>query len=183
MPAAGGLYFAVMRTFGISSFVVLVLVSTGLLAGCGSDKVDAEDAASTIQKQYPGESDGLELTSITCEEGEAEVDSSFTCSAENDAGVSLEIGATVTEIDGDRVNFTWSTIGSTSDGSAYAESAVTTLQNQGYAVAAIDCPEIRIESGNEVECEVTMDNGSRQTATVTLTDDDGGFDVVTSGPR
>jgi hypothetical protein len=174
-----------MRIPGILSVLVILFVSAGLVAGCSGDKkVDVESAESTIQDQYPAETGGLELTSISCEEGDAEVDSEFTCSGENDAGVSLQIEATVDEVDEDsgEVKFTWSTTGSVSDGTAFAETALTTLQNQGYAVAAIDCPDISIENGNEVECEATMDDGSSQTATITLTDDKGGFDVVTSGP-
>jgi hypothetical protein len=174
-----------MNSLRILACAGLVILSTGLAAGCSSEKtVDAQNAADTIQKQYPDESGGLTMTSISCGEGKAEVDATFTCTAENDGGVSLDIEATVTDVpeDSDKVNFTWSVVASTSDGTAYAEAAVRQLQAQGYAVASMDCPEVEIKSGNKVECDVTMDNGSAQTATVTLTDDNGGFNVVTSGP-
>jgi hypothetical protein len=163
----------------------LAVLTTGLAAGCSGERtVDAENAAETIQKQYPDESGGLTMTSISCDEGKAEVDATFDCTAENDGGVALEIEATITDApeDSEKVNFTWSVVASTSDGTAYSEAAVAQLQDQGFAVASMECPEIKIETGNEVECGVTMDDGSSQTATITLTDDQGGFDVVTSGP-
>lgn len=162
--------------------LVLVSVSGSLLAACGGDEVDAADAANTIQEQYPSRADNLELTSIECGTAAAEEGETFTCDAENDAGVSLTIEAEVNGIDGDQVDFSWSTTRSVSDGKAYAVAAVETLQAQGYAVQSMECPEIVIEKGTEVECETTMDDGSTQTATITLTDDNGGFDAVTSGP-
>jgi hypothetical protein len=166
----------------IIAALAILIASTGLVAGCASDQIDVGNVEETITEQYPKTTGGLELTSITCEEGKAEVDAKFTCTGDNDAGVALEIEATVTEVTDEKVNFTWSTTRSVSDGAVFAETAVSTLQNQGYAVAEMDCPEIEIKKGNEAQCDVTMDNGSAQTATITLTDDEGGFDVVTSGP-
>ena len=170
--------------------LVLIIATAGFMAGCeasvstGGDTVDADNAADTIQQQYPAESGGLALDSISCDSGDAEVDATFTCSGENEAAVTVDIEATVTEVNEDSgdVKFDWSITKATSDGTAYSDVAVTTLQNQGYAVASIECPEIVIERGNEVDCRATMDDGTSQTARITLTNESGGFNVVTSGP-
>lgn len=168
--------------------LVLIIATAGFVAGCeasvstGGDSVDAGNAADTIQKQYPAESGGLKLTSISCDSGDAEVDAKFTCTGQNDAGITLEIEGTVTEVNEDSsdVQFTWSVLSSTSDGKAYADAATANLQAQGIAVTSIECPEIKVEKGTKVDCEATLEDGSTQTATITLTDDSGGFDVVTS---
>jgi hypothetical protein len=171
-----------MSKLRLAAVLVALVATTGLVAGCGDDVIDVGSVEETITEQYPETTGGLELTSITCEEGKAEVDAKFNCTGDNDAGVALEIEATVTAVTDDKVDFTWATTSSVSDGTVFAETAVTTLQNQGYAVAEMDCPEIEVKKGNVADCDVTMDDGSSQTATITLTDDEGGFDVVTSGP-
>ncbi|MDQ2699774.1 MAG: DUF4333 domain-containing protein [Actinomycetota bacterium] len=164
--------------------LILIIATAGFVAGCsGGEKIDSGDAEDVIVKQYPSQADGLELTEIDCGDADAKADETFECTARNDAGVSLEIESTITGVDGDKVNFDWTITKATSDGSAYADVAVSTLQNEGYAVDSITCPEFEIKKGVEVECDATMGDGSEQTATITLTDDNGGFDVVTSGPR
>jgi len=162
--------------------LVLIIATAGFMAGCGSSSVDADNAASTIQEQYPAESGGLTLTSIECDSGDAEVDATFACSGVNDAGITLDIEATVNEVNEDSgdVQFSWSILSSTSDGKAYADTATANLKEQGFAVSSIECPEIKVEKGTVVDCEATLDDGSTQTATITLTDDAGGFDVETS---
>lgn len=162
--------------------LVLIVAAAGVMAGCGGSSVDADNAADTIQKQYPSESGGLALTSISCDSGNAEVDATFSCSGVNDAGLTLAIEATVNEVNQDSgdVNFTWSVVSSTSDGTAYAEAATANLNQQGFAATSIECPVIKVEKGTVVDCEATLDDGSTQTATITLTDGNGGFDVKTS---
>ena len=162
--------------------LVLIVAAAGLVAGCAGSTVDAENAADTIQKQYPSKSGGLALTSISCDSGDAEVDATFSCSGVNDAGLTLDIEATVTEVNEDSgdLNFSWSLVSSTSDGTVYAEAATANLKQQGFAITSIDCPEIKVEKGTVTDCEATLNDGSTQSATITLTDDAGGFDVETS---
>ncbi|MGA7435872.1 MAG: DUF4333 domain-containing protein [Solirubrobacterales bacterium] len=170
--------------------LTMFVVSAAFFAGCefscsvGENNVDAGQAEGTISAQYEDQT-GLALNEINCQSGNAEVDAEFDCTAENEAGVSLEITSTITSIDeeNDRVRFNWDVTKATSDGTAYANGAVAELKRQGYAVASIECPEILIEKGTNVVCDATMADGSEQTADLTLTDADGGFDVVTSGPQ
>lgn len=170
----------------------LVLISgLALLAGCeasvstGGDDVNADDAAQTIKSQYPGQTDGLTLTSIECDSTEAKVDETFTCNGENDAGVTLDFESTITKVDedADKVDFDWTITKAVSNGEAFGKAAAVELKNQGYAVDSVDCPEIEITKGQVVECDVTMDNGTKQTGTLTLTDDNGAFNIKTSGPE
>lgn len=170
--------------------LVLVIATAGLITGCEASVstgggINSDEVADQIKQKYPAKADGLTLTSITCGSGDPEVGATFTCDAENNAGVTLEIEGTVTEVneEADDVKFTTKTIKATSNGEVYATTAVDTLVGEGYAVESMTCPEIVIEEGNVVECDVTMDNGTSQTATLTLTDGNGGFDVVTSGPK
>lgn len=170
--------------------LVLVIATAGLIAGCEASVstgggINSDEVAEVVKKKYPAQADGLTLTTISCGSGDAEVGATFTCDAKNNAGVTLEIEGTVTEVneDEDDVKFTTKTIKATSDGEVYATTAVDTLKGQGYAVDSMTCPEIVIETGNVVECDMTMDNGTKQTANLTLTDGNGGFDVDTSGPQ
>lgn len=169
---------------------VAILATAALLAGCeasvstGGNTLDSDDAAKTITGQYPTKADGLKLTSLECGDADAKVDETFDCTGKNDAGVELEITGTINQVDEDtgKVGFTWDVTKATSDGVAFANTATDTLKAQGYAVDSMTCPDIVIEKGNEVECDLTMANGSKQTVTLTLTDGDGGFNVNTSGP-
>lgn len=170
----------------------LVLVSgSALLAGCGAsvstggDEINRDDAAKIIEEQYPEQAGGLKLTSIECDGTEPKVDNTFTCTGENDAGVTLDFESTITEVDeeADKVGFDWTITKAVSDGTVFNETAQIELKNQGYAVDAVDCPEITIAKGEVVDCEVTMDDGSKQDGTLTLTDDNGGFNIKTSGPK
>jgi len=173
-----------------STLCLVLIAGAALLAGCeasvstGGDTINSGDAEKTITKQYPSAAEGLKLTELSCDEGDAKVDAKFTCTGENNAGVSLEFESTVTKVDEDtdKVGFDWKITKATSDGKAYGDAAATNLQGQGYAVASVECPEIVIEKGQKVECEATMDDGSKQTASLTLTNGDGGFNVKTSGP-
>ena len=69
-----------------------------LFTGCeasvstGGDTVDADNAADTIKQQYPDKAGGgLTITEISCDEGKAEVDAKFNCTATNSAGSDLEM--------------------------------------------------------------------------------------------
>lgn len=173
------------------SYLCLVLVAgAALLAGCeaevstGGNDLNTGDAETLIKDQYPPQADGLTLTKIECGSTEAKVGNTFTCDATNSADVKLEIEGTIDRVDEDtdKAHFTTKTIKAVSNGTVYADAAAKQLQTQGYAVDSLDCPEILIKKGTKVECDVTMNNGSKQTAALTLTDGNGNFDVDTSGP-
>ena len=173
--------------------VALVLIATtgALLGGCeasvstGGDDLNTGDAEKVIQEQYPAQAGGLKLTSIDCDTTEAKVGNTFTCKATNSAGLSLDIEGTIDKVDKDTDNahFTTETVKAVSDGSYFEDKTVTDLQKQGYAVESVSCPEILIKKGNKTECDMTMKNGSKQTATITQTNGNGDFDIDTSGPQ
>ena len=50
------------------------------------------------------------------------------------------------------------------------------------AVTEVVTDGIVVEKGATVDCRATMDNGSTQSATRTLTDGSGGFNIDTGGP-
>jgi len=170
----------------ISSTLIVAfgaLAFTGCEASVGGDKIDTDSVESSMTAQYPGKTGGLKLTEVSCDEGDAKVDATFNCTATNDVGSKLEIEATVTKVDGSDVKFTWHTTKTVAKGSAFADVATTTLQNQGSAVTSIKCPEeIDVKEGNEVDCTATMDNGLTQDVKLTLTDGSGAFNANLSGP-
>ena len=173
-----------------SSLCLVLIAGAALFAGCeasvstGDNDLNTDDSEKLIKEKYPAQADGLKLTEIECGTTEAKVGNTFTCTATNTAGVHLDIEGTIDSVDEDtdKAHFTTKTTKTVSDGTIYAENAVKVLQGQGYAVDSMDCPDILIKTGTKVECDMTMDNGSKQTATLTLTDGNGKFDVDTSGP-
>ncbi len=168
------------------TLAVFTVCATGILvAGCeaefstGGNEIDEGSAEITIQRQYDEKFPDLNLTSVDCETTEAKVDNTFNCTAANDNGIDFEIEATVTEVveDSDSIKFDWSITKAVTDGTAYEGPAVKALQGIGKPVASIECGEFEIVKGDEVECDATMQDGSTETAVLTLTDGNGAFDV------
>lgn len=64
-------------------------------------------------------------------------------------------------------------------GSRYAESAKQLLEEKvGGEIESFECPDkVKVETGGEFRCTLTTPDGTQLGATVTMTDEDGGFDV------
>ncbi|MFM9053473.1 MAG: DUF4333 domain-containing protein, partial [Solirubrobacterales bacterium] len=101
-------------------------------------------------------------------------------------GVNLWIEGTVTSYDaGTQVaDFDWEVVRAESPGQIYANAAVVTVEQEwGIPVDRIECPDrIRVEAGEKVECTAVEPNGVRTSLILTLTDDEGGFDIEVKGP-
>lgn len=72
-----------------------------------------------------------------------------------------------------------STAGDEVPGSRYGDEAKRLLEEQvGSPIASFDCPDrVKVESGGQFRCTLTTPDGAELGATVTMTDEDGGFDV------
>lgn len=169
--------------------VLAIATTAAALAGCeaevstGGDQIDEGSAELTIKRQYAEKFGDLKLVTVDCGTTDAEAGNTFTCSAENDNGVSLDIEAKINSVDedGESFNFTWNITKAVTDGSAYEQPSVKGLRGLGEPVASVDCPEFEIVEGHKVECEATMKDGSKETAVLTLGAGDGDFQVKLEG--
>ena len=168
---------------------LVLIAGAALLAGCeaevnvGDNDLNTADAEKNIKDQYPADAGGLTLTKVDCGTTEAEVGNTFTCEATNSAGLNLEIEGTIDRIDEDtdEAHFETKVVKAVSDGTLFAREGKKALMRDGRAVVSMKCPEILIKKGVVTKCDMTMDNGSKQIATITLTDNTGVFNIKTSG--
>ncbi len=156
-----------------------------LLAGCefscsiGSN-VSAEELDKQVRLAFEDET-GVLLTSIDCEEADADVGSPISCAATNENGIDLAIEGEVTEFnsDTDRVRFDWEVVSAAAPGEAFEVAAARSLRAQtGIAIRNVSCPEkIDLQRGNEVDCTGVDAQGNDRELVLTLTDEEGAFDV------
>jgi outer membrane murein-binding lipoprotein Lpp len=165
--------------------IAAACAATLLLAGCEftcttGSSVSSDELASQVQDSYEQQTD-LALTSITCEEVDAEVGEPISCEAVNENDFAFDITGEITEYDSDndKVKFDWEVGTVMAPGDTYAEAAQRALLNQsGAALSDVQCPErVTLKKGEEFECTATDANGDRRTVTITLTDETGGFDA------
>lgn len=166
------------------------VAATVLLAGCEfscslGNSISSDELERQVADSYEEEV-GLILTSITCEEAKPDKGSPISCRATNSPGVDLWIEGTVTSYDtGTQIaDFDWEVVRAESPGRIYANAAVGTIEQEwGFPVDRIECPDqIRVETGEKVECIAIEPDGVRTTLILTLTDDEGGFDIEVKGP-
>jgi len=167
--------------------IAAVAASTLFLAGCefscsvgGGNSVSSEELNTQVKDSYESETGGT-LTSIDCQEVDAEVGEPITCGATNEAGVDLNITGTVTEYDADtdKIKFDLKVDSAMAPGTNYAEAAQRALANQsGVQLTNFKCPDrVLLKKGNEFDCTAEDPNGAARTVTVTLTDGEGGFNA------
>jgi hypothetical protein len=167
------------------ALIAFACASTLFLAGCEftcttGSTVSPEELATQVQDSYEQQTD-LALTSITCEEVDAEVGEPISCEAVNENDFAFDITGTVTEYDSDndRIKFDWEVGTVMAPGDTYAEAAQRALSNQsGADLTDFQCPErVTLEKGGEFDCTATDANGDERTVTITMTDETGGFDA------
>lgn len=170
--------------------VLAAVAGTVLLAGCEfscsiGNSISADELERQVRNSYEREV-GLPLTSITCEEAKPDRGSPISCRAINAPGVTLWIEGRVTSYDsGTQVaDFDWEVVRAESPGRIYANAAVGTIEQEwGIAVDLVKCPErIPVEPGKQVTCTAIEPDGVRTELILTLTDDEGGFDIEVKGP-
>lgn len=148
--------------------------------GSGDSEVSIAELEQRISASYENET-GAKLTSLECEEPEAEVGEPISCQGANASGVELQIGGEVTGIDetDDTILFDWEVVSATAPGAAFSDAAKKALEREvGEPLRAVQCPErVPLERGTEVRCAVVTDDGRRLGATMTMTDGEGGFRI------
>jgi hypothetical protein len=172
------------RRRGIAALAVLfsVLFFAGCSFSCsiGGSKLTAEEQETQISAAY-AEQTGTEVVSIECEEIPAEVDEAINCTATDadDANLTIEGKITSVNEDDDKVNFDWKVAAAEVPGSSYGEAAKQSLEQQtGSTIESIECPDrVAIKKGGDFRCTILLPNGEEFGATITMTNDQGGFEV------
>ena len=161
------------------------LCASLLLAGCEfscsiGNKVSSEELNKQVRLSFEDET-GVLLTSIDCGEVDAEVGKAISCDATNENDVDLKIEGEVTDYnsDTDKIKFDWEVVSASAPGEAFAVAARRSLANQtGAVVNDVVCPDkIELKTGNEVQCAAVDVRGNDRELVLTLTDEEGGFDV------
>lgn len=168
---------------GLASMALLV---SGCEFSCSlGNSISSDELERQVKDSYEEEI-GLTLTSITCDEAKPDKGSPISCEATNAPGVNLWIEGTVTSYDSDTqvADFDWEVVRAESPGRIYANAAAGTVEQEwGIPVDRIECPDrIPVETGEKVECIAVEPNGVRTALILTLTDDEGGFDIEVKGP-
>jgi hypothetical protein len=165
--------------------IAAACAATLLLAGCEfscstGSTVSPEELATQVQDSYENQTD-LALTSITCQEADAEVGEPISCEAVNENDLAFEITGEITEYDSDndRVKFDWELGTVMAPGATFAETAQRALLRQsGAELTNVQCPEqVTLAKGEVFDCTATDANGDERTVQITQTDESGGFDA------
>jgi hypothetical protein len=165
--------------------IAAALWASVLLAGCEfscsvGNSVSAEELDKQVRLAFEDES-GVLLTSIDCDEADADVGSEISCKAVNENDVELTIEGEVTEFDSEteKVRFNWQVVSAAASGTAFETAAARSLRNQtGVVINDVTCPErIDLTRGNEVDCTAFDVEGNERDLVLTLTDEEGAFDV------
>jgi hypothetical protein len=124
---------------------------------------------------------GVLLSSIKCEEADADTGSEINCIATNENDVDLKIEGEVTSYDSDteKVKFDWEVVSASGPGQPFAVAARNSLANQSNVpLTNVVCPDkIELKTGNKVDCTAVDIAGNDRDLVLTLTDEEGGFDV------
>ena len=161
------------------------IAASFLLAGCEfscsvGNNVSAEELDKQVRLSFEDQT-GVLLTSIDCDETDADVGSEITCDATNENNVDLKIEGKVTEFNSgtDKIKFDWEIVSAAAPGSSFERAARRSLAQQtGVVINDVKCPgKIDLVRGNEVDCTAVDLQGNEREVVLTLTDDVGAFDV------
>lgn len=164
------------------ALALLLLVPVGLAACSGERTVDVEKAEKQIGDGYAKQVKGALVQEVACPEDiAAENGTKAKCEMTLARDVRLDVALeVVSEEDDGRIR--WTVVAGTLPGTLVEEKASDALEQQaGGAPDLISCPErVDIEVGSTTRCEVTVD-AQTYGATVTITDETGGFDIKVDG--
>lgn len=169
------------RTFAIGATIVTALLLAGCEYSCSvGNTVSAEELDKQVRLSFEDET-GVLLKSIDCEEADADVGSEINCVATNENDLELTIEGTVTSYDSEteKVRFDWEVVSALAPGETFAVAARRSLANQSnVTLENVSCPDrVELERGNKVDCTAVDIAGNDRDLVLTLTDEEGGFDV------
>lgn len=169
------------RLIAIGATIVTALLLAGCEYSCSvGNTVSAEELDKQVRLSYEDET-GVLLTSIECEEADADPGSEISCVATNEAGLDLTIEGEVTSYDSEteKVKFDWEVVSAVAPGETFAIAARNSLARQsGVPLENVSCPDgIELRKGNKVNCTAEDVAGNSRDLVLTLTDEEGAFDV------
>ncbi len=169
------------RTLAIGATIVTALLLAGCEYSCSvGNTVSAEELDKQVRISFEDET-GVLLKTIDCEEADADVGSEINCQATNENDLELTIEGTVTSYDSEteKVRFDWEVVSAMAPGETFAVAARNSLASQSnVTLDNVACPDkIELERGNKVDCTAVDVAGNNRDLVLTLTDDEGGFDV------
>lgn len=157
----------------LSALAPIVLVPA--LAGCAKT-LDVDKAEKTIGADYARQIAGADVRSVTCpDDVSADIGTKATCTMVLARDVRLTVALEVTGEDG---KLRWTTVSGTLPGTLLEQRAKDALEARvGRRPDSVDCPaRVNLKVGSTTRCTLTSGDQSFG-ATVTITDDDGGFDI------
>ena len=175
-----------LRRLQLAASAAFAAVMAAAAVGCSaevsigdSDQVQGSKIAAEIRREYAKQQsrNDIRLSTLTCEEVEAEVGARIRCSGRNSREIDLEIGGEVTAVQSDGLDYNWRIARAFAPGTFYASAARDLVEAQLQApVLDVRCP-VRIElgEGEQVSCEAELSSGRTVPITLLLTDSDGGF--------
>ncbi|MBK5110561.1 MAG: DUF4333 domain-containing protein [Thermoleophilia bacterium] len=163
-----------------SALATLTLAGCSFSCSIGEKTASSSEMNSQLTDSYEQRT-GIPLTSVDCPEVKAEVGEQFSCTGTNERDIDLDIDGKVTSADepDDKIKFRWNVVRATAPGELYSTAARKSLERQsGRPLKSVTCPDrIPIREGAEVHCTVETADGEQLSATLTLTDLDGGFRI------
>ncbi len=160
--------------------VLLVIAVSVSLAACGDETVDMGNAEDEIAQGYAQQVPAADVAEITCpDDVSAEIGTTTSCDMRLENGVELDIGVEVT---GDEGRIRWRVDGGTVPGAEIERRAAELLTEEvGQAPDAIECPSrVAIGTGKVTRCALVAGT-DRLGVSITMTSDDGDFDVKVDG--
>lgn len=165
----------------LGAIAALALLGCGVSVSTGGEST-TERITEQIEQAYEDRT-GFALRGFACAEVEQSEEAAISCEGRNSAGVELVIEGEITNVEGSEFDYHWDVVRAVAPGSGYAKAAVPVVERlAGEPVAGVRCQRrVVVEVGQTVDCEVKTERGEIVPIQLRLTDDEGGFEVLTDG--
>lgn len=166
--------------------IAVLAAFAALTAGCsgevrigGPEALSGADVARELRAEYDDreKASGITLTALTCQEVEAEVDATITCSGRNSKEIDLELSGRITATDGDGFDYSWRVARAFAPGSLFSDPLRPQIERMvRRQVRDVTCPvRVLIREGGRFRCQVAFADRATFTADIRQTDDSGSF--------
>ena len=158
------------------TFAVAAVAGALVLAGCGSDTVDASKAEQGIEDSSLSAST-TEITSASCpDDVEKEKDKTFTCDVKLSDGGKAEVTVTQTS-NQNTFSYAFKPGSVVLAGSTVDKEIEQELADAGVEGATVNCPdEVPVKEGTTVTCPITYSSGRQGSVSFVFSDSSGTVD-------
>ena len=162
----------------LTGFACIVAAITGavVMAGCGSDTVDASKAEEGIESSDLSTST-TEITSASCpDDVEKEKGKTFTCDVKLSGGGTAKVTVTETS-NANTFSYEFKSGSVVLPGSTVDKEVEQELEDAGIEGATVSCPDsVPVKTGTTVTCPVTYSSGRQGTISFVFSDSSGSID-------